>query len=114
MGVAGTPVTRLHILPLFALPEGYDGEMDRLPVISAALVRLRESQQVISRGQIVESELGFPFVVVRCMPGSGGVITKATEYFCSGPVVPRLRRLQVTALLQRTPEHTEQDLFSNH
>jgi len=109
------PLSRLSLLPLQELPPDKDEE--RLQLLREALKRTRDQRVVVEAGLVLEGQGGFRFCVIRCSPDRG-FIDSSTVFFTSGPVLPRLERVQFIGLRQHGQNESlqdgEQQLFANH
>jgi len=112
-------LTRLNLLPLQELPAEHDGQ--RLQLLKSALKRAEDLGVVVEAGQVLEGLMGLRFCVIKCSPDRGR-IDASTETLTSGPVLPRLERIQLIGLRQhRSRENPQmraadgrQQLFDEH
>lgn len=104
-------LTRISILPLQNMPPEFDGERERMQILREPLRRHRSQAIPIDVGTVFDSS-GFRFAVIKCDPVSKGVPDANTQYFCYGPPLPRLERVQMTGLVRH--DSTQEDVFTHY
>jgi hypothetical protein len=91
-------LSKIHILPVTPMCEA-----ERVSGVSAELKLLVAGDSPVAAGGI----LGGRFVVVRTEPDSGGRVGRDTDFFVDGPVVERLNRIQLIALVDPQTEENQ-------
>mmetsp|Transcript_58768 Transcript_58768/g.108471 ORF Transcript_58768/g.108471 Transcript_58768/m.108471 type:complete len:698 (+) Transcript_58768:76-2169(+) len=117
VGEPAEELSRLQLLPLYALPEEYSDGRERQALLSDTLNECRNRGTVLEAGMILTGSGGHAFAVMKCLPASG-VITDATVLYTEGPVVPRFVRVQFVHIKgrsgQRAARLTENNLMADY
>jgi len=104
-------LTRIHILPLQNMPPEFDGERERMQILREPMRLYRNQAIPVEVGTVFESA-GFRFAVIKCDPVPQGVVDANTQYFCFGPMLPRLQRVQMTGLVRH--DSGQEDVFNQY
>eukprot|EP00928_Gymnodinium_smaydae_P056735 TRINITY_DN40060_c0_g1_i1.p1 TRINITY_DN40060_c0_g1~~TRINITY_DN40060_c0_g1_i1.p1 ORF type:complete len:625 (+),score=140.50 TRINITY_DN40060_c0_g1_i1:271-1875(+) len=111
-----SPLQRAHLLPLrrTSLDDAAEPEASRLGVLRDELRSHVERGAVLTPGAVVRGADGRSFAVVKCDPECGGIVGASTRFFAAGPALPRLTRVQFTALPARGSRVRESALVSEY